>query len=162
MDLKASLQVISPRSDTDWEAYVACRVRNLYEPYGLPASCALSELDTPRDRPDVLHRMVLDGTSVIGVARLDRDPVEVPPACALPVAQLRYFAIDTDRRGTGVGRVLLSAMEREATELGRPMIWMDARAEAVPFYARCGYIDIGPGPTKWDTIPHRKMMRALT
>lgn len=161
MDLTTHVRVSAPGSDALWQAYIACRVRNLYDPYRLPASCALSELDSPRDRPDVLHRLVLDGESVIAVARMDLDPQEVPPSCARPVAQLRYFAVDTNRRGTGVGRVLMHAIEREAVQRGRPAIWMDARAEAVPFYARLGYEDIGVGPTKWDMIPHRKMARSL-
>lgn len=161
MALNQLLIVMAPESVALWEAYVRCRVRNLYDPYGLPASCALSELDEPRDRPGVLHRLVLEGDAVIGVARLDLDPSEVPEPWSRPIAQLRYFAIDRERRGTGVGRVLLVAMERASIESGRPAIWMDARAEAVPFYARLGYADIGPGPTKWDIIPHRKMARRL-
>jgi len=161
VDLRASLEIGAPDTEARWHAYVACRVRNLYEPYGLPSSCALSELDAPRDRPDVLHRMIMDGVQVVGVARLDLRPAEIPPECAARVSQLRYFAVDAARRGSGVGMALLHAMERASVERGRPMIWMDAREEAVPFYARCGYADIGPGPTKWGVIPHRKMMRAL-
>ncbi len=161
MDVKSELVIAAPDSDALWRAYVACRVRNLYDPYGLPASCALSELDSPRARPDVLHRLVLDGLEVIGVARLDLDPTEVPACCARPIAQMRYFAVDADRRGSGVGRILLGSLEEESRARGRPSIWMDARAEAVPFYTRLGYEDIGVGPTKWDLIPHRKMARRL-
>lgn len=153
--------VAAPDTEALWLAYVACRVRNLYDPFGLPASCALSELDSPRDRADVLHRLVLDEGNVIGVARMDLEPAEVPPPCRRPVAQLRYFAVDSDRRGSGVGRLLLEAMEREALSRGIPAIWMDARSLAVPFYARHGYSDIGEGPTKWNIIPHRKMARTL-
>jgi GNAT superfamily N-acetyltransferase len=152
-----TISLIDPQLDEQWNAYVACRVRNLYTPYGLPASCADSDLDRPRSRPDILHRAAtLDGR-VVGVGRLDLQPERAKG----PSAQLRFFAVDADTRGTGVGRALLAELERLARDYRVRYLWMEARQEALGFYERCGYSDIGLGPTKWGVIPHRLLEKDL-
>lgn len=157
MTTTPTISLIDPQRDDQWDAYVACRVRNLYTPYGLPASCADSDLDRPRSREDILHRAAtLDGR-VVGVGRLDLQPGRAKG----PSAQLRFFAVDAETRGTGVGRVLLAEFERLARERRVRHLWMEARQEALGFYERCGYSDIGPGPTKWGIIPHRLLEKDL-
>src|SRR5690606_38471312 len=99
----------------------------------------------------------LDGR-IVGVGRLDLQPGRENG----PSAQLRYFAVDPDARGAGVGRALLAEFERLAREHAVVYLWMEARQEAVGFYERCGYADIGEGPTKWGIIPHRLMEKRLS
>lgn len=153
----ASVRLVDPRGDDDWAAYIDCRVRNLYTPYGLPASCADSALDSPRTREGVFHRAAaLDGR-IVGVGRLDLQPARDGGS----TAQLRYFAVDAHARGAGVGRLLMTEFERLARERGAAALWMEARMEAVGFYERCGYTDIGVGPTKWGVIPHRILEKKL-
>jgi len=155
------MRVIAPTSDEQWRAYLACRYRNLYVPFGLPESCTTSELDTPRDRAGVLHRMVVvdrDGQEeVAAVGRLDLQPGHA----AGPSAQLRYFAVDVPHRGSGAGQALMLHMEAQARSAGCVRLWMEARTIAANFYARLGYADIGEGPTKWGVIPHRLMAKVL-
>lgn len=155
------MRVIAPTTDEAWAAYLGCRYRNLYAPFGLPESCTTSELDAPRDRPGVLHRMVMverDGCeAVAAVGRLDLQPGH----SAGPSAQLRYFAVDGPHRGTGAGQLLMAYMEEQARDAGCVRLWMEARTVAANFYARLGYADIGEGPTKWGMIPHRLMARVL-
>lgn len=155
-DRRASIVV--PVGEAQWGAYIDCRVRNLYTPYGLPASCADSELDTPRDREGIFHRAAItqDGR-IVGVGRLDLQP----DRGGVSSAQLRFFAVDASTRGTGVGRLLLSEFERLARERGVVRLWMEARQEALGFYERCGYTDAGEGPTKWGLIPHRILEKIL-
>ena len=159
--------VVTPDTPALFDAAKACRVRNLYTPYGLPASCADSPLDDPLTRPDVWHRCIpaperdTEESMVVATGRLDlglgaeRYPGE-------RVAQLRYFAVDKDRRGLGLGRDLLESFERDAARAGLTLIWMEARTEALGFYLRAGYRDIGLGPNKWGVIPHRIMDKPLT
>ena len=152
------VRIVVPTGDEQWGAYIACRVRNLYTPYGLPASCADSELDSPRTRDGIFHRaaMTRDGR-IVGVGRLDMQPDRPGGPCA----QLRYFAVDASTRGTGVGRRLLDEFERLARDRGVKRLWMEARQEALGFYHRCGYADAGEGPTKWGVIPHRILEKAF-
>ncbi len=154
----AALSIVDPQSDALWEAYIACRVRNLYTPYGLPSSCADNDLDRPRTRDDVLHRAAMLDGRVAGVGRLDLQPGREKG----PSAQLRYFAVDGDTRGAGVGRALMAEFEQRATDRGVRFLWMEARQEALGFYERCGYGDIGLGPTKWGVIPHRLLEKQLS
>ncbi len=157
MSQTAALTIVDPQSDTLWTDYVACRVRNLYTPYGLPPSCADSALDHPRSREDVFHRAAVLNDRVSGVGRLDIQPDRAQG----PSAQLRYFAVDGETRGAGVGRALMAEFERVARERGVRFLWMEARQEALGFYERCGYGDIGLGPTKWGVIPHRILEKRL-
>lgn len=158
--------VVTPTTPEMLAAVKACRVRSLYSPYGLPASCADSPMDEPLIRTDVVHRCVLapdretEEAVVVATGRLDigLGSEQYPGE---RVAQLRYFAVDSDRRGLGVGRELLSAFEGEAARLGVERIWMEARTEALAFYLRCGYADLRPGPKKWGVIPHRIMDKRL-
>jgi len=152
-----AITLIDPQADEQWVEYIACRVRNLYTPYGLPASCADSDLDRPRARADVRHRAAaLDGR-IVGVGRLDLPPGDDRGPCA----QLRYFAVDAHTRGSGVGRTLMAEFERLARDAGAVRLWMEARQEALGFYERCAYLDAGPGPTKWGLIPHRILEKSL-
>lgn len=153
------MNIISPTtSDELWRQYLACRYENLYRPFNLPESCTTSELDSPRDRPGVLHRCVLDAAGVVAaVSRLD-----LQPAHALgPSAQVRYFAVNATSRGTGVGQALLTELERLAVANGIGRVWMEARVAALNFYLRAGYMDIGEGPNKWGVIPHRVLEKRV-
>jgi len=156
------MRVIVPTTDEQWRAYLGCRYRNLYAPFGLPESCTTSELDEPRDRAGVLHRMVVvrdagGAESIAAVGRLDLQPGHRDG----PSAQLRYFAVDGPHRGTGAGQTLMAHMEEQARGAGCVRLWMEARTVAANFYARLGYADIGEGPTKWGVIPHRLMAKVL-
>ena len=152
------MRIVRPDTDRLWDAYIACRHRNLYLPYGLPESCSTSELDSPRERADVIHRAALDDVgSVIGVGRLDHQPGHERG----PAAQLRYFAVESSCRAGGVGRALLVRLEEDARAWGCVHLWMEARDDAVGFYTRMGYEAYGVGPTKWGVIPHTLMARSL-
>lgn len=155
--MPSMFQVETPITDPLWERYLDCRYRNLYQPFGLPRSCTTSELDTPRDRPEVLHRMVMAGDHVAAVGRLDLQPDHA----AGPSSQLRYCAVDGSHRGSGAGQFLLKHLEEESLRRVLPRLWMEARVAALNFYLRQGYTDFGEGPTKWGVIPHRLLDKHL-
>lgn len=171
------MHIITPDTDELWNAYLECRYRNLYAPFELPRTCTTSELDTPRVRPEILHRVAAfdasdtrivaaaqSATSVIRVGeiivgaagRLDLQ-LNHPKG---PSAQLRYFAVDTALRGLGAGQALLRHLEDQARVAGCTRLWMEARCAALNFYQREGYVDVGEGPMKWGVIPHRILEKA--
>jgi GNAT superfamily N-acetyltransferase len=149
--------LVTPTTDALWQSYLDCRYRNLYEPFNLPRTCTTSELDSPRDRPEVLHRMVIIDNQVAAVGRLDLQPAHQRG----PSSQLRYCAVDPAHRGRGAGQFLLVALERESIDRNLPRLWMEARVAALNFYLRQGYTDIGEGPLKWGLIPHRILEKNL-
>lgn len=147
----------TPKTALEWRAYLDCRYRNLYEPFGLPRSVNTSELDEPRDRPEVLHGMIVADDAVAACGRLDFQPGNA----AGPSSQLRYCAVDAPFRGSGAGQMLLARFEAESRARGLDRLWMEARVAAVNFYARLGYVDVGEGPTKYGVIAHRIMEKRL-
>lgn len=151
------MHIAAPTTDDLWQAYLDCRYRNLYEPFNLPRTCNTSELDSPRDRSEVLHRMVIVGDHIAAVGRLDLQPSSQHG----PSSQLRYCAVDPSHRGRGAGQFLLADFERESIARNLPRLWMEARNAALNFYLRQGYTDIGEGPLKWGVIPHRILEKRL-
>ncbi len=149
---------VAPDSDELWAGLIECRYRNLYQPFGLPRSCAVSELDEPRERPGVLHRVVLVMGEVAATGRLDLQP----GSSEGPSAQLRYCAVEPKFRGMGVGQALVRRFEEEAQAHGLGRVWMEARVAALNFYLRLGYADVGEGPLKWGLIPHRLLEKRLS
>lgn len=156
-DAPPTIELVAPLSSRLWDESIDCRYRNLYEPLSLGREWALSDLDSPRDRPDVVHRVAMIDGIVVGTGRLDLQPDHESG----PSAQLRYCAVNSSARGSGIGRALVLCFEREAASRGLTRVWMDARDPAVAFYARLGYVDVGAGPLKWGIVPHRVMQKRL-
>ena len=152
------LECVEPRSEALWKASIECRYRNLYLPFGLGREVAISALDEPREREDVMHLVGLLGGEVVGTGRMDLQPAHERG----PSAQIRYCAVDERVRGRDVGQALLREFERVAHARGIGRRWMDAREGAVKFYGRMGYRDVGEGPLKFGLIRHRVMEKFLT
>lgn len=157
-----TVRIASPDTPELWDGYFACRVRNLYTPFGLAPATADNPLDHPRPheggRPEIAHRCAVEPTgAVVACGRIDLQPDHADG----PSAQVRYCAVDQSQRGRGVAQLLLASLEAFALEHSIRRVWMDARIPAVGFYARAGYEDLGPGPTKYDLIEHRVMARTI-
>jgi len=91
------------------------------------------------DDPATLHLAArLPSGEVVGVLRLH------PQACAWRTAerpwQLRAMATDPAVRGTGAGRALVTDALARLTAAGADLVWCDARAAAVGFYERLGFV----------------------
>ena len=53
------------------------------------------------------------------------------------------FAIRSDYRGIGLGRFLIRDIENHLKELGAKEIIIHSQSEALEFYKKCGYIEVG-------------------
>ena len=61
-------------------------------------------------------------------------------------AKLSAIVVDTDRRGTGIGRTLVEAAEAEARARGCEVLWLttaEHRAGARAFYRTLGFEETG-------------------
>src|SRR5262245_4792564 len=76
-------------------------------------------------------------------------------------AQVRSMATRGAARGHGLGRRVLEYLEQQARNASVATIFLNAREEAVGFYARLGYEPVGPGPLLFGVIPHTVMKKAL-
>lgn len=93
---------------------------------------------------------------LLGVARLMGRPGDES-------RQLRQVAVEPAVHGTGVGRALVTELERIAAEEGAREVVLNARDTAIPFYERLGYIGEGDlFVSELTGIPHRFMRKRLT
>ena len=112
------------------------------------------ELDGHDD--DALHILVTDDDTGIGPATgtarlraIDDD-----------TAKAQRVAVAADRRGQGVGRVVMEFLHDEARGRGHRRVRLSSQVSAIPFYERLGYV--AEGPVYDDAgIPHRDMELAL-
>ncbi len=74
--------------------------------------------------------------------------------------KVRQMAVSPEAQGRGIGRLLLTAMEREWAARGYREAVLHARAGALGFYQKLGYQCEGPGFTEVG-IPHRRMRNGL-
>ena len=130
-----------------WHAMVALRHRVLRAPLGL----AFTNADLAAEA-DQLHLALWLGNTLAGTVLL------LPPD--RNSAKLRQMAIDPASAGRGLGTLLLCHAEAELRRLGATEAWLSARATAIGFYARCGYIPEGD-PFTEVTLPHRLMRHRL-
>lgn len=121
------------------------RWRILRAPWGQPRGSERDALDS-----SATHLMVCDRQgAVVAVGRLQRNDAST--------GQLRYMAVETAFQRSGIGSVLLEALEREARAQGLSTLLLDARENAVPFYAQRGYRLIEPSHRLFGAIQHYKM-----
>jgi GNAT superfamily N-acetyltransferase len=99
--------------------------------------------------PGTFHLAVMDGDDVVAVATLVPGPEGV---------QLRGMAVDPDRQGQGIGRLLLDAAVERLRSAGVTRLWCNARDVAVPFYERLGWRVTGEGFFHEESgLPHHPM-----
>jgi predicted GNAT family N-acyltransferase len=89
-------------------------------------------VEADRDGRDneAVHLVALESGAVIGTCRL---------VFRGPVARLGRMAVESDRRGQGVGAALLEEADRCARERGSARISLHAQTHAQSLYARGGY-----------------------
>lgn len=75
-------------------------------------------------------------------------------------AKLERLAVIGEARSQGLGRMLVSAVEAEATLAGHREVVLGAQLASLGFYERCGYV--AEGPVFDDAgIDHRLMRRPM-
>lgn len=97
--------------------------------------------------------VAVDAERILGFATMAPAEIEVRtlpgdaqrhlPGYPLPVLRLARLAVDRQAQGRGIGLALLKTVfglaKRMAAELGCVGVVVDAKADAVPFYARYGF-----------------------
>ena len=142
-------RVVTPQTDAELDAYYLLRWELLRKPFNLPLGSERDEYDTVSQ-----HRMMLtpEGRPV-AVGRLFIGGDE---------AQIRFMAIQPEFRGLGLGSLMVEDLEELARQENVKRLVMNARQEAVEFYRKCGFLEVGGGPMTLGHIPHRQMIKSLT
>jgi N-acetylglutamate synthase-like GNAT family acetyltransferase len=138
-----------PSTLAEWDSYFDLRWRILRDPWGQPRGTERDSLEA-----NAFHLMIVDAHgSALAVGRLHSNtPHE---------AQVRYMAVDPAYQQSGLGRKILEGLEDRARCQGAKRIILNARDNAVGFYARSGYEAIGPGETLFGQVRHIRMSKSL-
>ena len=99
-----------------------------------------------------LHLVALDAGRVVACVLFHPEGART--------GRLFQMAVEPDRQGTGLGTLLVRAVEAEAARRGFGEVTLHARDTAVGFYARLGYEPVG-APYVEVGIPHQNMKRVL-
>jgi N-acetylglutamate synthase-like GNAT family acetyltransferase len=94
-----------------------------------------------------------ESEKVLGVARMHESAVRQ--------GQVRCVAVATDQQGKGIGKLIMSYLEKVAMEKGWQEIILEARENAVPFYESIGYSIIEKSYLLFGEIQHYRMKKAL-
>lgn len=139
---------IDPGIPENAETVARLRYDALYREWGLPRS--LSE-DT--DGRSYRHIAVFDGHRMVGYARLHLETAE---------PQISQVAVARDRRGEGIGALLVETLVEMARQEGRAEVFLDARVHVIGFYERLGFEVVGEEfLSKRTGTPHRRMRLAV-
>ena len=145
--------IISPQTPAEWAAYYRLRYEVLRQPWQQPPG---SEQAPDDDAPTTTHALLLSPTEpgqAIGVGRLHPTGPQQ--------GQLRFMAVHPAWQGQGVGQQLLEYLEAAARRQGLHEIVLHARAGAVPFYQRLGYVVLAESHTLFGCLPHFLMRQAI-
>ena len=121
----------SPSSYREWREYFLFRYKILRKPIGLNRS-------TIRDKLEKIsyHVMVTNNKGkIIGVGRLHFVNIKE--------SQIRYMAVDKNFRKKGVGNAIVHKLEIHSLNNYRNKIILNARENAVIFYSKLGYVNLG-------------------
>jgi N-acetylglutamate synthase-like GNAT family acetyltransferase len=145
---KKVMEIRSPQTKKELEAYYDLRYRVLREPWGQPRG---SEKDDIEDRS--IHVIAIEDGKIIGCGRLHFNSKKE--------AQIRQMAVEEAYRGTGVGKSIVLELERVAKEKGAKYVVTDAREVALGFYEKLGYMVCGNAPTIFGSVKQCKMRKDL-
>lgn len=137
-----------PQTKSEWEDYYDLRYRILRKPLGKPRGSEKDEGDETG-----IHFALYHEGELRAIARLD----EVD----LNLCQVRYVAVENNQQGKGYGKVMMYAVEQEAEQIGYDKIILHARENALDFYLKLEYINLGESYLLFDQIQHFKMEKEL-
>jgi predicted GNAT family N-acyltransferase len=138
------VRIVTTAAERD--AAYAIRRAVFQEEQGVPA-----EIEFDDDDAVAVHVIAEVEGATVGTGRL---------VLQADHAKIGRMAVLVPWRRSGVGRMLLDALLREAMQRGAARAVLHAQVQALGFYARAGFTAVGD---EFDEagIPHRKMILAL-
>jgi GNAT superfamily N-acetyltransferase len=129
---------------------------------GLPFETTIFEGD---DEPTAYHVAAFKDDEIVGVGTMIKRPwtgKDSEIAADKDAYQVRGMAVSDRCRGTGAGKLVLDALETEASALGVRTIWCNARASAAGFYQKAGWQIAGDMFEIPGVGPHFVMVKELS
>ena len=139
----------APKSQQEFDQYYHLRWKILRKPLQQTEGSEKDALES-----QAIHRAIFDVNGcIVAVARLHHNE--------LLNAQIRYMAVADEFQGKGLGQQLVSELEQYAISLGIKVISLKAREQAVNFYQKLSYKNIGFSHLLFNKIEHFDMEKKL-
>lgn len=114
------------------------------------------EWDQYDEAPDrCRHILVLDGDKAVATGRWR------PYESGSSTAKLQRIAVRKDYRSSGVGRLLVGALEEDARLAGMTKAVLDGQVRVEGFYRKLGYVTVSKEPFLDAGIWHVRMEKPL-
>ena len=146
--------------ESDREAALAVRQRVFVAEQGVDPDLEVDEHD-----PDATHFVASDGEAAageaVGAARLRTLAAGTDDGTDVPrVGKVERVAVLASRRGEGIGRQLMDALEREAAAMGLETLTLHSQIHAAGFYEKLGY-ERSSDVFEEAGIPHVEMRKSV-
>lgn len=138
------MEIRSPQSPQEWEAYFDLRYRLLREPWGQARGSERNEGDALAK-----HYALYDENQLLAVGRMDEQENRW--------VQIRFFAVETYCQGKGIGNLLMKQLINDARINGIVGITLQARENAVNFYQKLGFQVVQKTHILFGEIQHFEM-----
>ncbi len=141
------LEIRSPRSDAEWDRYYDIRYRLLRKPWGNKRGEERKPEDAIAD-----HLAAFSNGTPVGIGMVYDDGGN---------ARIRFIAMEEEYQRKGLGTKLMAALEGLARKKGfkKAILWGDENA--VKFYEKLGYKNVGKGPLLNGLLQQYDMEKAL-
>ena len=141
-------KIRSPLTKKEWADYDSFRWDILRKPL------KLSHIPLKDNLEDIsLHLMGIDNkNNIVSCGRLHMN--------SSTEAQIRYMGVSREHRRRGIGKAMIDELESKALLQGAKKMVLNARSEAIIFYASLGYLETGPYESDIK-IPHSSMEKSL-
>ncbi|MFC2035169.1 GNAT family N-acetyltransferase [Chloroflexota bacterium] len=126
----SSLRYELVEHDKGLKEALSIRTKVFVEELGIP-----SKLDQDGNDPAAVHMVVKKGDHAIGTVRIR--------FLANQQAKLERMAIVKPSRGLGIGRGVISFIEKELKKRGTEQIVLHAQHPVIEFYKKCGFEKTG-------------------
>jgi N-acetylglutamate synthase-like GNAT family acetyltransferase len=131
-------------SDAHFEEARRLRWEILRAPQAIPFTP-----DWQDDVPGTHHLVAIRDGEVIGYGRVH---------LGADGARIRYMAVSEKARGGGVGSTIVLKLVDRARQTGARTVYLHARFNAIEFYRKLGFIEVGGFFNSEETaLPHKRM-----
>jgi len=136
-----SVEIRTPQTTKEWEAYYDLRFRILREPLNQPRGSERNNGDSTGK-----HFALYDAGVLKAIARLDQ--------AEELVSQVRFVAVESNSQGKGYGKKIILATEETSESNGNTKMILHARDYAVDFYLRLDYKTVEKSYKLFDVLQH--------
>ena len=139
----------SPFTKQEFAEYYEFRWEQLRKPLGMPLGSERDHLEAQAYHCMAIHA----NNTVVGVGRIHESSEQI--------MQIRYMAVAGEFQKQGVGTAILQSLLSYAEDHRSSCCWLRARVDAVEFYQKAGFVNLGQISSELE-IPHIRMEMSLS